>query len=79
METVKVIKTEDRHYTVEVLAPCKGGNVTRFTGLSKSQADIVSDAQKLHRTKLLAHLREVREVLVNRYGADPQKFDPIVE
>ena len=79
METVKLKKQPNGQYSVLELVPI-GGRWTivgRDMKLDKAKGSL--PRHQAFRTRKIAHLREVRAILVNDYGKDPQKFEPIVE
>jgi hypothetical protein len=79
METVKLKKQPNGQYSVVELAPIGGRWVIVNRDMKLDKAEESLPRHQTFRDRKIAHLREVREELVNRYGADPQKFDPIVE
>jgi hypothetical protein len=79
METVRIKQQSNRLYSIQELVPVGGSWVTVGRDYTKEEAEGLLPRTLQFRQKKVAHLKDVRQLLVKDYGADPQSFDPIVE
>ena len=79
MKVINVRKQDNRLFRVEVQPPIGKGNVKVIRDVTQEELDEVVEAERLFRTKLIAHLKEVRRVLIEECGHSPESFPPIVE
>jgi hypothetical protein len=79
METIRLKKQPNGQYSVQELTPIGGRWVIVDRDKSLEQAERSLPRHQAFRDRKNAHLRDVRAVLVNDYGYDPDSFDPIVE
>lgn len=79
MDAITITNRDGKDYKLVVLSPTGKGNPITLTGLTKDQAEELALYHRVRREKLIAHLNDVRTLLSEDYGFDPQAFEPIVE